>query len=70
MTQAVLDFPRGEESPSMRLRDRLDPRSYEERLQDSRRERDAETKRAERLSAVLAKKASSAKAKEFPDRAA
>ena len=54
----------------MRHQDRVEPHSYEERLQESRRERDAETKRAERLSAILVKKASSAKAKEFPDRVA
>jgi len=54
----------------MRHQDRLEPRSYEERLQENRRERDAETKRAERLSAILVKKASSAKDKAFPDRAA
>lgn len=54
----------------MRLLDRFEPRSYEQRLQDSRRERDAENKQVERLSAILVKKTSSAKAKGFPDRAA
>jgi hypothetical protein len=54
----------------MRNQDRLELRGYEERLQDSRRERDAEAKRVERLFAILVKKASSAKGKAFPHRAA
>jgi hypothetical protein len=47
----------------MKLRERLEPQNYEQRLQETRLERKAETKRVERLSAVLVKKASSAKAK-------
>src|ERR1017187_5617717 len=54
----------------MKLRDRLEPQRYEQRLQETRWERKAETKQVERLSAILVKKASSAKAKGIPDRAA
>jgi hypothetical protein len=54
----------------MKLRDRLEPQRYEQRLQETRWERKAETKQVERLSEILAKKASSAKAKGIPDRAA
>jgi hypothetical protein len=54
----------------MKLRDRLEPQRYEQRLQETRRERKAETKQVERLSAILVKKGSSAKAKGIPDKAA
>lgn len=40
----------------MRLHQRLGPQLYEQRLQELRRERNAEIKQAERLSAILAKK--------------
>jgi hypothetical protein len=40
----------------MRLRDRLEPRRYEQRIQHFRWERKAETQQVERLSAILAKK--------------
>jgi|HubBroStandDraft_4_1064222.scaffolds.fasta_scaffold06295_3 hypothetical protein len=53
----------------MRLRDRLEPQNYEQRSQQIRSERKIETKRVERLSAILSKKASSAKTG-LPDRAA
>jgi hypothetical protein len=53
----------------MRLRDGLAPQNYEQRLQEIRSERKIETKQVERLSAILVKKASSAKAG-LPDRAA
>jgi hypothetical protein len=56
----------------MRLYDRFESRRYEQRLQELRQERSAETKQAERLSAILAKKVSSATAKPnaLPDRVA
>ena len=54
----------------MRLNERLEPQRYEQRLQEIRWERKAETKQVERLSAILVKKASSAKDKGIPDRAA
>ena len=47
----------------MRLRGRLEPHNYEQRLQQLRWERAAETKQVERLSAILVRKASSAAAK-------
>jgi hypothetical protein len=47
----------------MRLQLRLAFRDYEQKLQETRNEREAETKRVERLCAILAKKMASAKAK-------
>jgi len=38
----------------MRLNERLAPQSYEQRLRETRRERKAESKPVERLSAALA----------------
>ena len=46
----------------MRLRDRLEPQRYEQRVQNVRWERKAETKQVERLSAILVKKMSSGQA--------
>jgi hypothetical protein len=43
----------------MRLRDTLEPRRYEQRIQYARWERNAETKQMRRLSAILVKKVSS-----------
>jgi hypothetical protein len=40
----------------MKLRDRLKPQHYEQRLQEIRKEPKAETKQVERLSAILVKK--------------
>jgi hypothetical protein len=57
-------------TPLMRLHDRLEPHNYEQRLQQLRRERTAETKQVERLFAILVKKASSATAKRLPGRVA
>jgi hypothetical protein len=51
----------------MKLRDRLEPQNYEQRLQATRWERKGETKQAERLSAILVKKASSANIKGLTD---
>jgi hypothetical protein len=51
----------------MRLYDRV---GYEQKLQETRSERQAETKRVERLSALLAKKVDSAKTKARPARVA
>jgi hypothetical protein len=50
----------------MRLRDELASPGYEQKLQETRSEREAETKRVERLSAILVKKVGSAKAKARP----
>jgi hypothetical protein len=47
----------------MRLHRRLAFHGYKQKLQETRNEREAETKRIERLSATLAKKIDSAKAK-------
>ncbi len=66
----MLDFAAPRNFSPMKLRDRLEPQSYEQRLKETRWERKAETEQVERLSAVLAKKASSAKAKGLPERAA
>jgi len=46
----------------MKLHSRLEYRNNEQRLQESRKERIAEAKRIERLSVILAKKASSVRA--------
>ncbi len=54
----------------MKLRGRFESQHYEKTLQEIRKERSAETKQAERLSAILAKKASSGKAEKPPERAA
>jgi hypothetical protein len=54
----------------MRLRDRWEPQRYEQRNQHVRWERKAETKQVERLSAILMKKARSAKPESLTDRAA
>jgi hypothetical protein len=50
----------------MRLHDRFESRQYEQRLLEIRLERTAETKQAERLSAILAKNAGFAKATGLP----
>jgi hypothetical protein len=47
----------------MRLQRRLVFHGYEQKLQDTRYEREAETKRVEQLSAKLAEKMDAAKAK-------
>ena len=54
----------------MKLRDRLEPQNYEQRLQQLRWERTTETKQVERLSAILVKRARSAAAKRLPARVA
>jgi hypothetical protein len=54
----------------MKLHDRFETRSYEQRSKEIRKERQAEMKQVERLSAKLAKRAASAKATELTDRAA
>ncbi|MFZ0588249.1 MAG: hypothetical protein WAM48_17970 [Candidatus Sulfotelmatobacter sp.] len=54
----------------MKVRDRSESRHYEQRLQEIRKERNAETRQAERLSAMLAKKGCSGKAEKPPERAA
>ncbi len=54
----------------MRLHDRFEPQRYEQKSQEIRKERQIETKQAERLSAILAKKANSAKATGLTERAA
>jgi len=54
----------------MKLSDRLEPQNYERRPQEIRKERKAETKQVERLSAILVKKASLATAKKLPGRVA
>jgi hypothetical protein len=67
----MLDSPPAKELlPPMRLNERVEPQRYEQRLQEIRWERKAETKQVERLSAILVKKANSAKDKGIPDRAA
>jgi len=52
----------------MRLHERLEPRRYEPRTQERTAERKAEMKQAQRLSAILARKADSAKGNASPDR--
>jgi hypothetical protein len=54
----------------MKLRGRLEPQNYEQRLQEIRKERKAEKKQVERLSAILVKKAKSATAERIPHRVA
>ena len=54
----------------MKLRGRLEPQNYEQRLQYVRWERESEEKQIERLSAILVKKASSAEPKKLPGRVA
>lgn len=54
----------------MKLRGRLEPQNYEQRLQLLRWEREAEKKQVERLSAVLVKKADSTAANRLPARVA
>jgi hypothetical protein len=54
----------------MRLNERSEPQNYEQRLQEIRKERKAETKQVERLSAILAKKSDSAKVAGQPERVA
>jgi hypothetical protein len=54
----------------MKLRDRLEPQNYEQRLPHLRLERTAETKQVEQLSAILVKKASSAEVKRLPSKVA
>jgi CDP-glycerol glycerophosphotransferase (TagB/SpsB family) len=58
----VLDSAILRNSSPVKLRDRSPSQRYEEKLQELRKERKAENKQVERLSSVLAKKASSAKA--------
>jgi hypothetical protein len=64
----MLDSPASRNSV-MKLRGRLEPQNYEQRLQYVRWERESEKKKVERLSAVLVKKENSAKAAS-PNRAA
>jgi hypothetical protein len=52
----------------MRLHDKVAPKRYEQILQEIRYERQAETKRIERLSTILAKKVDSAKMKRLRER--
>jgi hypothetical protein len=47
----------------MRLQRRFAFQGFEQKLQETRNERQAETKRVERLSAILAKKIDSARTK-------
>ncbi len=54
----------------IKLRGRLELQHYEQRLQEIRKERRAETKQVERLSSILVKKASSAEVKKLPRRVA
>jgi len=54
----------------MKLRDRLEPQRYEQRLQEIRWERESEKRQVERLCAVLAKKERSAKNESIPARVA
>ncbi len=54
----------------MRLRDRLEPQRYEQRIQYVRWEREAETKQVERLSGILVKKMGSRQATGLPVKAA
>jgi hypothetical protein len=54
----------------MRLHVSFEPERHEQRSQEIRKERNAETKQAERLSAILAKKARSAKPRSLTDSAA
>jgi hypothetical protein len=48
----------------------VEHRSYEQKLQETRFERQAEAKQVERLFSILAQKVASDKAKGLPDRAA
>jgi hypothetical protein len=48
----------------------MKPQNYEQRLQEIRKERSAETKQVERLSAILVKKASAAKVKNLFEKVA
>jgi hypothetical protein len=59
-------LPGTKEFLSMKLRYRLEPQNYEQRLQEIRKERNAETKQVERLSAILVKKATYVTAKRLP----
>jgi hypothetical protein len=52
----------------MKLRDKFAPKRYEQILQEIRYERQAETKRIERLSMILAKKIDSATMKRLRER--
>jgi hypothetical protein len=61
---------RTEELLPMKLRDKWKPLSYQQSLQEVRRERRAETKQIERLSAILAKKVGSTKSTGAAARAA
>jgi hypothetical protein len=54
----------------MRLRDRVEPQRYEQRIQHARWERKAETKQVDRLSAILLKKVGSANPERLADEAA
>jgi|HubBroStandDraft_6_1064221.scaffolds.fasta_scaffold2026573_1 hypothetical protein len=54
----------------MRLQRRLVFQGYEQKLQETRNEREAETKRVERLSSILAKKMDSAKMERLSERVA
>ena len=56
--------------PLMRIYDRFVSPGYEQKLQETRYERQAERKRVERLCALLAKKVDSAKTKARPARVA
>jgi hypothetical protein len=54
----------------MSVEHRSEDRGYEQKLQETRQERQAEEKRVERLSSILAKKVDSTKAKRLLDRTA
>jgi hypothetical protein len=54
----------------MRLQRRLLFQGYEHKLQETRNERESETKRVEQLSAILARKMDAAKAEGLPARVA
>ncbi len=66
----MLHSPAPRNFSPMRLRDRLERQHYEQKLQETRWERKAEIKQVERLSAILVKKAGSAKIKGLTDRVA
>jgi lipase chaperone LimK len=54
----------------MRLRHKLEPSTHETRVQELSRERNAEKRQAERLTALLAKKTAASRAKARSERAA
>jgi hypothetical protein len=66
----MLDFAHSGFYPTMKVRLRPQAQGHEQRLQEIRWERKAETQQIERLSATLVKKAKSSKAKRLADPAA